>query len=96
MGSVVSIEVAPPAEIGASFPAILANTPALKDFRENCKGIVYINPDRDEITKAILKLSELSVGARREIGLQLSKDVHVWYGVEIGASRYVDLYLERS
>ena len=80
--------------MGCGLPVILGHTPALKDFREHCPRIIYINPSPGEIAAAIAQVASMSPEERFGLGLELSRQVALHYGVESGASQYLALYLQ--
>jgi glycosyltransferase involved in cell wall biosynthesis len=81
--------------MGCGLPVILAHTPALKDFREHCRGIIYIDPSPTSLAGAIRQVAAMSPESRLALGLELSRRVSEQYGIEVGAARYLALYLQR-
>lgn len=78
--------------MGAGLPAILSDVPGLRDFREVCKDIYWVEPTPESTLEAIHYFLDLPASDRREAGLRLSSCVHRHYGVKAGAGAYGQLY----
>jgi glycosyltransferase involved in cell wall biosynthesis len=78
--------------MGVGIPCILSHVPALKDFRETCPEVIYIDPNPSSIAKAVVEIYSQSPVNRSTIGRELSKRAHANYGIENGAGEYVKLY----
>jgi glycosyltransferase involved in cell wall biosynthesis len=78
--------------MGAGLPTILAYTPALKDFEVDCTQITYVEPSAESLADALIRIEAMDKQERQTMGQQLSQEVHVNYGIENGAAKYVELY----
>jgi glycosyltransferase involved in cell wall biosynthesis len=78
--------------MGAGLPAILSDVPGLRDFREVCKDIYWIEPTSESMAKAIEHFLGLSAADLHGAGLRLSTSVHRHFAVENGARAYAQLY----
>jgi len=79
--------------MACGLPAILSDVEALCDFREHIPGIEYINPTPQKIANAMARLSRLSISNRRCIGAAIADATQKNYGLEHGATGYLQLYL---
>jgi len=82
--------------MGAGLPAILADVPGLRDFREICEGIIWIEPTAEAVSAALRKISDMPPQARRDLGVQLSRSARNAFPIERGARMYADLYMNRA
>jgi glycosyltransferase involved in cell wall biosynthesis len=78
--------------MGAGLPAILSDVPGLRDFREVCKDIYWIEPTSESMAKALEHFLGLSAADLHGAGLRLSTSVHRHFAVENGARTYAQLY----
>lgn len=78
--------------MGAGLPVLLADVPALSDFRDFCSDIVYIHPDVASVVSGIRALMKMGQTKREQIGLELSRAAHAHYAVEVGAGMYAEIY----
>jgi glycosyltransferase involved in cell wall biosynthesis len=78
--------------MGVGLPAILSDVPGLRDFREVCKDIYWIEPTSESMAKALEHFLGLSAADLYGAGLRLSTSVHRHFAVENGAGTYAQLY----
>jgi glycosyltransferase involved in cell wall biosynthesis len=78
--------------MGAGLPAILSDVAGLRDFRETCPGIRWVDTTPPSIAAAMQEFICVPSLERRGIGRCLSRAVHSHYGLSQGALRYALLY----
>jgi glycosyltransferase involved in cell wall biosynthesis len=78
--------------MGMGLPTILSDVPGLRDFRGVSESIYWVDPTPESIAKAIVHFLNLSKSDLREIGLQLSEEIHRNFAVKNGAGVYANLY----
>lgn len=78
--------------MGAGLPVILSDVPGLRDLREVCESIYWVEPTSESIARAILDFLDMPASDLRDSGLRLSKCVHRNFAVENGAGAYASLY----
>jgi len=78
--------------MGAGLPVMLSDVPGLKDFREKCEDILWVEPKAQSIAATLLRFADLSILRRKEIGLALHRCALEWFGVDQGTRAYAALY----
>lgn len=78
--------------MACGLPIILSDVEALCDFKDRINGIEYINPSPQEISSAMLKLSQLAASSRRLLGNTIAESTKNFYGLDCGAFEYMQLY----
>jgi len=78
--------------MASGLPAILADVPGLRDFRNDTVGAIYAKPDASSIAQAISRVFKMSASERLKIGELASKDMQSLYCMDIGVNKYISLY----
>jgi glycosyltransferase involved in cell wall biosynthesis len=77
--------------MGAGLPVILSDVEGLRDLRD-FGPVHWIEPTAKDLTRALLRFSEMTDADRRTIGRQLSEKAHQHLGIGAGAAQYGALY----
>ena len=73
-------------------PSILADRPALRDFRRATDAIEFVECSAESVRKGILRLENLPPGERWRIGGRLAAAMPRYCGLAVGPRMFADLY----
>ena len=78
--------------MGVGVPVALSDVEGLRDFRETCSSIYWIEPTARGVGDAILHFHAAGAVERNEVGEELSAAAHRNFGISTGAAQYAALY----
>ena len=73
-------------------PALLADTPGLREFRDWFPGLVYCEPNAKDVARALKSFAEMPVSERCAQSSQWSEKAEQTFGVGEGVRRYLSVY----
>lgn len=94
--SIEGFGVAAVEAMGSGLPAILSNRPALYDFKDDSKEIVFTEPNANDIATAMKFFLKMDKHEIKKKGLLTSQSIMKKYGIENGAQKLVNLYLSNT
>lgn len=78
--------------LATGLPAILADCPGLRDFRERFPGLQYCAPDAASLHAALRRMLDLDPAQRAGLAEDYPEIAEREYGLERGVLRYIRMY----